>query len=154
MVFEQVCGAFGPSGYLYFQGGRALIIEAPEGETVTGRRAKYGYFVNDGSKIPAIYDVASDFYEGFAFVFIDGRQRVIDETGSLMIWPEGVEMVSAFQDGIAKAREDGKYGFIDRDGGWVIQPEYDILQEFSEGCAAAGKDGKMGYIDINGEWLF
>jgi hypothetical protein len=78
MVFERVCGAFGPSSYLYFKEGRALILESPEGEPVTGKRVKYGYFINDGRRIPAIYDAAFDFSEGFAAVFIDGRQRVID----------------------------------------------------------------------------
>ncbi|MDR3148025.1 MAG: WG repeat-containing protein, partial [Treponema sp.] len=153
MVFERIAG-LGPGYYLYFKEGRALFLEVPEGEPVTGRTVKYGYFINDGRRIPAIYDVVSDFSGGFGRVMIDGRKRLIDENGSWVMWADEIEMLYGFQDGIARATKDGKYGFIDRNGVWVIQPEYDSLFEFSEGCAAAGKDGKLGYIDINGEWLF
>ncbi|MDR3173028.1 MAG: WG repeat-containing protein [Treponema sp.] len=155
MVFERVCVGLGPGNYLYFKEGRALIFGMPGGELGDGGKgAKYGYFINDGRRIPAIYDVASDFSGGFGRVMIDGRKRLIDENGSWVMWADEIEMLGGFQDGIARARKDGKYGFIDRNGVWDIQPEYDTLNDFSEGCAAAGKDGKLGYIDINGEWLF
>jgi hypothetical protein len=153
MVFERVCRSFRPGYALYFKEGMAVIPEVLE-EPVSGKRARYGYLINDGSKIPAVYDDAGDFYEGFAHVVIDGQRRIIDKSGSLMAWTKGIDMVLGFQGGLSIAIKDGKYGYINRDGVWVIQPEYDRLKPFSEGYAVAEKDGRLGYIDIHGEWLF
>jgi hypothetical protein len=88
MVFERVCVGLGPGNYLYFKEGRAIIVEISE-----GKKVKYGYFINDGRRIPAIHDMASDFSGGFGRVMIDGRKRLIDENGSWVAWADGIDML-------------------------------------------------------------
>ncbi|WP_026988340.1 WG repeat-containing protein [Fodinicurvata fenggangensis] len=44
----------------------------------------------------------------------------------------------------------GKWGYVDRDGNWVIEPQWEQVDDFSEGRAAVGTWQRWGIIDRSG----
>jgi hypothetical protein len=120
---------------------------------------KWGFINTTGKEIiPTIYDMVSDFSEGFASVEKDGKWGVIDKTGKEVV-PPIYDYVSDFHEGLAKIEKNYKCGFIDKTGKVVIPLVYsDILDHsdgFSEGLAVVEKavNGtyKFGYIDKTGK---
>jgi hypothetical protein len=46
--------------------------------------------------------------------------------------------------------EGGKWGYVDRESNWVIEPQWDQVDDFSEGRAAVGTWQRWGLIDRSG----
>jgi len=58
--------------------------------------------------------------------------------------------ISFSQDQLARARSDKEWGYINTEGKWVINPQFEHVNDFSEGLAAVEKDGEWGFIDKQG----
>ena len=67
------------------------------------RNDKYGFINKSGDeKIAFVYDACSSFYEGYAVVYQNDVERVIDTKGNIvMTIPEGDEIVSVMRNGLA-----------------------------------------------------
>jgi len=100
--------------------------------------------------IPAEYEMAWDFSEGFARAQKSGKIGFIDKTGKA-ITPFQYSAAGDFCGGMAAVSKDGKAGFIDQTGKEVIPYIYDDVHGFFQGLAAVKKGGKWGFIDKTGK---
>lgn len=109
-------------------------------------------FIDKAGKvvIPAEYDGAEDFSEGFAAVQKNGKWGFIDKTGK-EITPLQYSDTGNFCEGMAAVVKSGKIGYIDTTGKEVIPCAYDDCYGFFQGLAPVKKGGKYGFIDKTGE---
>ncbi len=80
-----------------------------------------------------------------------------DHRTEWVISPQYDKAAKEFSEGLAAVEINGKVGFIDRFNRFVIEPEFepmDDLQGFRYGMAAVKKDGKYGFIDKRGIFVF
>ena len=116
-----------------------------------GSSSKVGFVDKTGKVvIPAKYDQAWDFSNGFARVCKNDKWGFIDQTGKEII---AIQYAGAgdFCEGFAAVVKNGKCGYIDQAGKEVIPFIYDEVSGFSQGLAAVEKSGKWGFIDKTGE---
>jgi len=80
---------------------------------------------------------------------------LFDKTGKIVakgFYPQG-----AFIDGLARATSlvNGRYkeGFIDKNFKFVIQPQFDRVEDFSDGLSLVEIDSKKGYVDRAGRMM-
>lgn len=91
---------------------------------------KYGYVDRAGKFVIQVqFDIARDFYEGWAAVNIGGRE-------------------SLFGGG-----SGGKWGYIDKSGSWVIKPMFDMAFSFRDGRAKVEIGGQERIIDKRGMFI-
>lgn len=101
--------------------------------------------------VPAKYDGAGDFTEGFAAVWKNDKVGFIDKTGKEVV-PVSYDMAQNFSEGFAAVMKNNKIGFVDKTGKEVIPCAYsNSAAGFSEGLAAVEKGGKWGFIDKTGK---
>lgn len=118
--------------------------------------AKWGYKNSSGKVvIPAKYDYAEDFSEGFAAVGLQnlgGRITMgfINTVGKA-ITPMKYEYVEKFSEGLALVKLNDKYGFIDKTGKEFIPLKYDSAESFENGKALVELNGDYYDIDKTGE---
>ena len=91
--------------------------------------------------IDTVYDDLGAFSEGLAPVKINGQYGYLSKKGELAI-PAIYEYADLFVDGLAKvtvkqANGRKKSGMIDPTGKFVVEPEYDLVEEFKDGKAIA-----------------
>jgi hypothetical protein len=110
VIFERVVDSIQFESSLYFREGWAVI---PKGD-------KYWYLSTDGRRLPAIYDFATDFNEGVAMVWIDGKAGVIDQAGNWVVQPGEFDWIGPFREGKSIARQGNKIGYINTKGEWLF----------------------------------
>lgn len=112
------------------------------------RGAKYGYFDKTGKlAIPCIYDSASMFRDGYAYVAnTDGRYGYIDVDGKTAI-PFQYEDACGYGAGLFSvghaAQFDYKYGMVDKYNNEVVPCTYDDITRAYEDHAFAIKGGEI-----------
>lgn len=131
-----------------FSNGMALVYK------VTGsdeNNKKFTYLKSNGKLFSKyIYEDATEFSEGLAFVMNPLQRGYIDTNGKLVISLPYLAS-NCFREGLADVNNmDFKVGFMDKQGTKVIDYRFDETPGFSEGLAAVGMDGKYGYIDKQG----
>ena len=106
------------------------------------RNDKYGFINKSGDeKIAFVYDACSSFYEGYAVVYQNDVERVIDTKGNIvMTIPEGDEIYSAMHNGLALVRSyqdngDRVYKYVDKD----YKVVYQWIIEANPGWSAPAK---------------
>jgi hypothetical protein len=115
-------------------------------------KAFYGYIDEKGREVvPLIYDsAASQYYEGFAEVKINGTWGYINKTGK-EITPFKYSSARNFSQGRAFVQLNGKWGFIDTTGTVIAPLIYDVAYSgFYNGLAGVGLNKKLGFIDRSG----
>lgn len=116
---------------------------------------KWGY-INETGKliIPAKYDGADPFYEGFAIVDVNGKKAFIDKTGKA-ICPFMYDMMNPFSEGLAAVASGDplKYSYIDTSGKVIITGEYSAADNFLHGKARVTRYGAIFFINKKGERL-
>ena len=100
------------------------------------------------------YDDVDSFYEGLAYVKLNGQWGFVDRQGNVVV-PLMYDDTEFFSEGLAQVRlgdgETGKYGFVDKTGKEVIPLMYDwVAWFFSGGLAEVKLNGKIGYVDKTG----
>ena len=110
----------------------------------------FGYIDATGSfVIPPRFDVADDFFDGYAAIRIYAQTGYIDKTGTIVIPPQ-FESGGPFSEGLAAVGIHGRVAYINGEGIPVIPPKYDRGGAFSEGLAHVAREGLYGYVDLEG----
>ena len=121
---------------------------------------KSGYLhINDKTyHVEYIFDDATRFNEGYAFVKYAGVGMIIDNNFTpIVLDTKEYAICDKVHNGLAKVRDKktGKYGFINTKGELVVQCIYDDVGYFSEGicCVRIGDyiNGSFGCINTRGE---
>jgi len=129
---------------------------------------KLGYVrIEDGSvAIPARYDKATPFSDGFAAVAIGEKFGYIDRDGEWIVEPS-FDRAYPFSEGLAAVEANKKVGFIDETGRMQIEAGFDVLSkkgpsstktynpsyQFSHGLVVLReKEAGYGYVNTKGEW--
>jgi len=139
---------FDASAYDFSEG--LACVDVNERLRNPDQKAAYGFVDREGNiKIPAIYDAAYAFHEGFAAVKLNNKWGFIDTKGNTAI-SFTYDSADSFTRGLALVQLNGKYGSIDMEGNTIIAVIYDLPYFFAYGRALVHLDGKYGYIDTKG----
>jgi hypothetical protein len=95
------------------------------------------------------YELVSEFSEGLAGIYVQGKWGFINNKGEIVIQPR-FNNVGFFKSGFASASENELYGYINKKGQYAIPPKFNYANSFSEGLAGVGIKNKYGYIDAKG----
>lgn len=133
------------------------------GEGTGGRQAMYGFVSSDGRTISeCVWEDATDFSDGVAFVCRDGRWYRMDIRGEVAPIPEETagQIDSFFLGGSegkwevykdVKTLGEALWGYADHEGKIVISPRFLATFEFQNGYACVQVDSeKWGAIDAQG----
>jgi len=130
-----------------------------EGKAKVNINHKWGYLDNQGNLIiDYLYDTASDFINNKAVVSINKQLKLIDKQNNIILNFESNigEIIPSYDDlWPAYDLQQKKFGFYSiSKKEWIINAEYDLVNEFSEGIAVVMKmesnNYKVGAIDKKG----
>jgi hypothetical protein len=137
-----------------FRGGVARVAVA--GIEVGGSLIQYGTwgFIDKSGKliVPAVYDWATDFWEGRALVYRNSKSGFKDHRGQVVLEPE--YCLSAGRDGLLSIEKNGKYGLVEESTGKIIVPlKFDRAECISEGRAVVRQGELWGLLDLEGRFI-
>jgi hypothetical protein len=112
----------------------------------------FGYYDKLGREVvPHIYDDATDFKEGLAYVMNKDTSAYIDKFGNVVI-PMKDMAGNSFSEGLADVNnKDGKIGFMEKDGKIRIDFSFDEVRPVKESKAIFNRYGRFGFIDTSGK---
>lgn len=115
------------------------------------RKGKWGFALKSDNSmcIPAIFDYADEFYNGYAVVNIDDKWGIINPYGREVV-PVKYDYINPFSYGLARFSKDGKMGFVDENGKEVIPAVYVHVYPFVNGLSVVNKKD---YIDVEGKFV-
>ncbi|TBL69959.1 WG repeat-containing protein [Paenibacillus thalictri] len=101
---------------------------------------KHGFIDKTGSLvIKPIYDYATDFIDGLAFVAKDGQGYLIDRSGTV-IRERAYNSIEKFSENVLQVRSteasNYKLGLIDNAGNVIEEPVYKTIGKLNEGLAS------------------
>jgi len=141
-----------------------IVNEFREGMAAVGIRDSLGYikygYVNEREKevIPLIYDLGSDFREGWALVNQLGKFSFINKRGETMLNLADYGGVRDLLGGLIWVIKAGKWGAVNRKGKVICPLEYEqVLTCFfdppvcNHPMTAAKKAGKWGVLNAKGK---
>jgi hypothetical protein len=112
--------------------------------------------------IPAQYLHAWNFSEGLGAVVKNNKVGFINDRGKEIIplkfhyhcgYDNRIDFL--FKDGCCTMTDSlGKHGLIDKTGKWLIEPQYDYIQNPEFGYRKVKLGDKYGLLDINRQWKF
>ncbi len=105
------------------------------------------------TEVSGKYDNIGKFYNGIAFVRLNGKVGAINGNGKEVIKPEWDKLTGFGSDGIGFAHKDGLVGLINKDGKLLAKPVYDRISSFRYGRAIITKNNLVGIIDTQGKVL-
>lgn len=113
--------------------------------------------------LPFEYDEAFEFSCGFAAVRVkpcanDKCTYYYIDKGGNKAFNKSFNEAGNFINGLAivgvgncSIEDSCMYGVINKAGEFLIDPDYDVIEEASEGFFLASRNGRFGYIDLTGE---
>lgn len=112
--------------------------------------------------IPAKYLHAWNFSEGLGAVVKNNKVGFINDQGKEVIplkfsYHSGYDnrIDFLFKDGCCTMTDSlGKHGLIDKTGKWLIEPQYDYIQNSDFGYRKVKLGDKYGLLDKNRQWKF
>lgn len=133
-------------GYFYPVSDGLIRFEIPG-----GKYGLYGYMDETGREvIPPVYDENTDFSDGYAAVWKDGKWKMIDKTGK-DVFPDYEESGwRYFPDGLYKVKKNGKWGVTDRQHKEVVACQYDDIQVLAKDIYLVQKNKLWGAIRPDG----
>ena len=105
------------------------------------------------TEVSGKYDNIGKFYNGIAFVRLNGKVGAINSNGKEVIKPEWDKLTNFGKDGIGFAHKDGLVGLITKDGKIILKPIYERIGNFKYGRATITKNNLVGIVDANGKIL-
>lgn len=138
-----------------------LVYNFSDGMALSTRRNSFsktleifGYYDKSGREvIPHIYDDATDFKEGLAYVMNKDTSGYIDKEGKIVI-PMSNMAGNPFSEGLADVNDkskESKIGFMRKDGTMQIGYSFDEVRPFKESKALFNRYGRFGFIDTSGK---
>jgi len=103
--------------------------------------------------IPAIFDKASDFNDGYAVVKKSIKYGVIDKQGGFLFEPVKSKIIDFTEGMVLIQATNFKFGFLNSDGEEITKTVFKEALPFSEGLACVKFKGKWGFIDSDGNWV-
>jgi hypothetical protein len=98
--------------------------------------------------IPAQYDNADDFKNGYAKVCLNNKWGLIDMMGKVVVEIK-YDFAEPFSDGLAQVTANNKKGFVNKKGEIVISPRFEDTHPYTEGLIGVKMNGKWGYIEVD-----
>lgn len=117
---------------------------------------KSGFCDENGQEvIPAKFDEAEEFINGYSVVKVNGKKGIIDKTGKFVLQPK-YDAIEEFSEGLAKVgigNSDTNFicGFIDTSFRVVIPLKFNGSRNFSDGLCPVRKDKQIGFINKHGD---
>lgn len=112
---------------------------------------KYGYINKAGNQvIPANYDEADDFQEGYAVIKTNNRWQFINHEGKLLT-EDSWEQVFPFKNGYARISNGGWWGILNTSGNIIINPLYESIGDLISNRTPIETKGHWGYADSSGK---
>lgn len=146
--------------YLFnFNNRRALVVKLIKNHNTTDtnetEKQLFGYINYQGKLvIPLIYEDATEFSEGLAFVKNKEVRGYIDTSNNLVIRMENAAG-NNFKEGLAPINNrQFLLGLMNRKGEIVAPLEFEVLEPFSEGLAFGIRNDQVGFINKKGEFVF
>ncbi len=132
------------------------------GRKISPFKFKYGYIDKNGNeKIPLIFDNATSFNNGVAFVKYREKWKIIDYNGNQITNVDYDDYTydkftvhskkCVFEGGLDIVKLNSKFGVINTHGKIIVPIKYEYIDRFSEGLAVVVLDNKYGYIDKKGD---
>lgn len=131
---------------------------------VSNNDGKYGYLRESDhsyTDVQYVYDSASAFKNGYAYVVQNGIGTIIDKQFSTIIRSSKKYQIIAIRgDGLIGVidKTTGKYGFVNYKGSLIIPCEYCYINDFNDGLSVVGvgdsitsDNVKFGCINTRGE---
>lgn len=133
-------------------------IASPYGDNTAllpvSKDGKHGFIDHTGSLVvPLIYDMAYDFYKGYAQIALGNLSGYIDATGTVAV-PLTYNWLRFLENGYFIAQKDGLYGVIDMQNNTVIPFIYEDIDADDSGYFQVKKDGKWGILDSNNQEVY
>ena len=97
-----------------------------------------------------IFDEIRVYYDKNPIFKFGAYYGEVDKTGKILLAIKCDDLRSIDTEKFAICIND-KWGIINRDKEWIIEPEYDDLDEAEDGFYIANKNGKFGIININND---
>lgn len=111
---------------------------------------KWGFIDRTGAfVIPAQFDGASEFLNGYAAIELDGKLGLVDRGGNLVVKPR-FDRIGTFYDGLAAVGSGEKYGYINLEDKIIIPLELEGAGHFNSGRARVKQNGEYKIVDTNG----
>lgn len=117
----------------------------------------------DGGNKHSYYYEWEDFFPNKAIFVVDDDIFIADSNGGIDFIDLSDEQLNAlkasliddseFHDGLAKLEMGDKWGFINKTGAFVVNPQYDEVEDFKDGYATVRCDHKWGIINAKGELI-
>ena len=133
------------------------------GIAVVKRGGKYGAIMMGGKEIlPPIYDMLSEFKDGFATATYNREKRLVNLSGQIQVLngdnavflPEAFEWGFDFTGKFFVVKKNGKYGVIDNNFDTLIDFIYDSYFGFRNGCLIFGNTTREIVFDNNLRKIF
>jgi len=121
----------------------------------TAKGYKWGYVSKDGAvKIPAVYDRAGVFSEGFAAVGVGKNYHYIDGDGENAFPDQRFDFASEFHEGLAAVRVGREWFYINREGRSSVAGPFRAAGRFSCGLAPVqNAEEKWAYVAADGDYV-
>ena len=121
------------------------VVSDPEDLLVVVKDGRYGYIDHRGKIVVRPQFIwGSEFYKGFATVYVCGRYVSVDALGRIL------PLRYAEAGELSPQRRGNKVGFVDAEGQLRIPPNFNDALSFAEGLAAVEIGDKWGFIDTSG----
>jgi len=130
---------------------------------IVKKNGKYGAIMVGGKEIlPPVYDMLTEFKDGFATATSNGEERLVNMSGQIQVLKGGnaVFLPEAFEWGFDYTgkffvvKKGGKYGVIDINYETLIDFIYDSYYGFHNGCVIFGNTKREVVYDGNSQKRF
>ena len=108
--------------------------------------------LSNGESIEDVFYWCGDFYEGFAWVVLNGKFNFLTKEGKILS-DQWFDWCDDFREGFATVKLNEKFNFINRDGKLLSDKWFNWCDDFREGFAAVKLDKKRNFLTKEGKIL-
>jgi hypothetical protein len=155
LIDKKIIFSYGDEYFLEKNGRRNRLFEYNDGLTVIPQRIegeyKFGYIDQDARiVIPAIYECADKFINGYACVQMNGRWGVINKHGNTVV-PFLYETISQIDKSRFIVSQKGMYGVVDTNNNVLVSASYPYLSYLFDDLFVTHNNKHWGVVNIDGK---